>query len=439
MKPGEYGRRDISESLAWRSRAERAIPGISQTFSKNPDQYVRGVSPAFIQRGQGGHVWDVDGNEYIDYPLALGPIILGHNDPDVTAAVQEQLADGTIFSLPHPLEVEVSELLIETIPCAEMVRFGKAGSDATTAAVRAARAFTRRDRIAICGYHGWHDWSIGTTTRNLGVPAAVSGLSHSFSYNDIESLRDVLAEHPGEFAAVVMEPVSVVEPRDDFLQKVADETRANGALLIFDEIITGFRVALGGAQERYGVTPDLACFGKAMANGHPISALAGRAGVMDVFNEAFFSGTFGGETLSLAAARATIMKMKSEPVLERIWETGAKLQDGYNAIAGEVDLERNTQCIGLPPHTVTPFTDDGGGNPDTSGLAMRSLLQQEMGKRGILYLVGFNVCFAHTDEDVAMTLDALGESLQIVADANRAGRVEDALEGPPAQAVFRRA
>ena len=267
---------------------------------------------------------------------------------------------------------------------------------------------------------------------------AVSGLSHSFTYNDIGSLRSLLAEHPGEFAAVVMEPVGVVEPQNRFLHRVAEEARANGALLIFDEIITGFRVALGGAQERYGVTPDLACFGKAMANGHPVSAVVGRTDVMSVFTEAFFSGTFGGEGLSLAAAKATITKMKSEPVLERIWETGAKLQDGYNAIAGEVGLERNTRCIGLPPHTVTPFTDDSG-NPDVSGLAMRSLLQQELAKRGILYLVGFNVCYAHTDEDIAITLDALRESLHFVAEANRAGRIEEALEGPPAQAVFRRA
>jgi len=433
VKPGEYGQRPIARSLEYLARAENTIPGVSQTFSKNPNQFVRGVSPVYIDRGQGGRVWDVDGNEFIDFPMSLLPVVLGHNDPDVTAAVQEQITGGTIFSLPHPLEIEVSEMLIEEIPCAEMVRFGKSGTDATTAAVRVARGFTRRDRVAVCGYHGWGDWYIGTTTRDLGVPPAVKELSYAFEYNDIDSLRALFDAYPGEFAAVVMEPVGIIRPEDEFLERVAELTRANGALLVFDEIITGFRIGLGGAQAYFGVTPDLAAFGKAMANGYPVSAVVGRADVMTRFDEVFFSGTMGGEVVSLAAARATIRKMRDEPVIERLWETGRCLQDGYDAIAGEVGLAENTACLGLPPHTVAPFTDDDG----KGSIELRSLLQQELARRGILYLAGFNVCYAHTDEEVEITLKALRESLHVVAEAARGGRVEAALDGPAAEPVFR--
>ncbi len=435
MKPGEYGQRPVAQSAAYLERAQRVIPGVSQTFSKNPNQFVRGVSPAFIQRGQDGRVWDVDGNEFIDFPMSLLPVVLGHNDPDVTAAVQSQIAKGTIYSLPHPLEIEVSEMLIEEIPCAEMVRFGKSGTDSTTAAIRVARGFTRRDRVAICGYHGWADWYIGTTTRDLGVPAAVSALSHTFDYNDLDSLKLLLDTHPGEFAAVIMEPTGVVAPEDGFLEGVAELAHEHGALLVFDEVVTGFRINLGGAQTHFGVTPDLAAFGKGMANGYPISAVVGRADVMNVFDEVFYSGTFAGETVSLAASKATIKKMRQEPVIERLWATGTRLQDGYNAIAAEVGLATNTACIGLPPHTVAPFSDDAGED----SIALRSLLQQELARRGILYLVGFNICYAHSDEDVEITLKALRESMQVVADAKNNNRIEEALAGPAAEAVFRKA
>ena len=435
MKPGEYGQRSLTQSDSYLERAQRVIPGVSQTFSKNPNQFVRGVSPAFIERGQDGRVWDVDGNEFIDFPMSLLPVVLGHNDPDVTAAVQTQIAEGTIFSLPHPLEIEVSEMLIEEIPCAEMVRFGKSGTDSTTAAIRVARGFTRRDRVAICGYHGWSDWYIGTTTRNLGVPAAVSALSHTFDYNDLDSLKLLLDAHPGEFAAVIMEPTGVVAPEEGFLEGVAELAHEHGALLIFDEVITGFRINLGGAQTHFGVTPDLAAFGKGMANGHPISAVVGRPDVMNVFDEVFYSGTFAGETISLAASKATINKMRKEPVIERLWATGTRLKDGYNAIAAEVGLATNTACIGLPPHTVAPFSDDAGED----SIALRSLLQQELARRGVLYLVGFNICYAHSDDDVEITLKALRESMQVVADAKNNNRIEEALAGPAAEAVFRKA
>src|SRR6266702_1109155 len=201
--------RSLAKSAQLKARADRVIPSATQTFSKGYTQFVQGVAPLFLARGEGSHVWDVDGNEYIDCPMALGAVVLGHNDPDVTAAVQRQLADGVSFSLPHPLEVEVAERLTAIVPCAEMVRFGKNGSDATSGAVRAARAYTGREMIACCGYHGWQDWYIGTTTRARGVPAAVRALTHTFRYDDLGSLERIFAEHPGRIAAVIMEPVGV--------------------------------------------------------------------------------------------------------------------------------------------------------------------------------------------------------------------------------------
>ena len=436
--PGESSMetpRPLARSEEYFARAEKVIPSCTQTFSKGHTQLVRGVAPLFLQRADGSHVWDVDGNEYIDYPLALGPIVLGHNDPDVTAAVRAQLADGVAFSLPHPLEVEVSELLTEVIPCAEMVRFGKNGSDATAGAVRVARAYTGRERIAACGYHGWQDWYIGATTRHRGVPAAVRELTQLFAYNDLASLRKIFDAHPGQVAAVIMEPVGVVEPVGSFLQDVAALARANGAVLIYDEVVTSFRVALGGAQAHYRVTPDLACIGKAMANGYPVSAVVGRRDLMQVFDEIFFSFTFGGEALSLAAARATITKIRDTDVIPHLWRQGRRLQDGYNALAAEAGLTALTRCIGLPPRTVLTFADRRG----VESLALKSLFQQEVVRRGILNTGGFNLCARHSDADVDRTLEACRAALGVLAAAVAADDVEARLQGPAIQPVFRRA
>jgi glutamate-1-semialdehyde 2,1-aminomutase/spore coat polysaccharide biosynthesis protein SpsF len=438
-RPGDSSMEITSRSLArseeWFARAEKVIPSATQTFSKGHTQFVRGVAPLFLQRADGSHVWDVDGHEYIDYPMALGPIVLGHNDPDVTAAVKAQLADGVALSLPHPLEIEVSELLTEIIPCAEMVRFGKNGSDATSGAVRVARAYTGRERIAACGYHGWQDWYIGATTRHRGVPRAVRELTHLFAYNDLASLQKLFDAYPGEIAAVIMEPVGVVEPAGTFLRDVAALTRANGAVLIYDEVVTSFRVALGGAQEHYGVTPDLAAVGKAMANGFPVAAVVGRRDIMQVFDEIFFSFTFGGEALSLAAAKATITRLRKGDVIPHLWRQGRMLQDGYNALAAEAGLAQHTRCIGLAPRTVLTFTDGKG----QESLAMKSLFQQEVIRRGILNAGGFNICYRHSDADVERTLEACRAALRVLADALAAANVEGRLRGPVIQPVFRRA
>lgn len=423
----------LKRSHELRDRAQKVIPSCTQTFSKGPNQYVQGVSPVFLSRGQGSHVWDVDDNEFIDYVNALGPVILGYNHPAVTRAAEEQLRRGISFSLPHELEVELAEKLVSLIPCAEMVRFGKNGSDATSGAVRVARAFTGRDVIACCGYHGWQDWYIGTTTRNRGVPEAVRRLTVPFGYNDIDSLERVFEDHPGQVAAVIIEPIGVVEPVNDFLQKVLDTAHREGALVIFDEVVTGFRVHLGGAQAHFGVTPDMACFGKAMANGFPLSAVVGRRDVMEVFDEAFFSFTFGGEAVSLAAALATIHEMEERDVVAHLWEQGGRLQDGYNVLARELGLGDVTRCVGLPPHTVMEFAAVDGAD----GLVLRSLVQQELVRRGVLFLLGLNPSYAHDESDVEHTLRAFRAALETVAQAVQSQDPRSFLLGDPAQPVFR--
>lgn len=426
-------RNALERSREYLERARKVIPSCTQTLSKGPTQFVQGVSPVFLSRGKGSHVWDVDGNEFIDYVSALGPIILGYDHPAVTRAVEEQLQRGVSFSLPHELEVELAEKIVSLIPCAEMVRFGKNGSDATSGAVRAARAFTGRDIVACCGYHGWQDWYIGATTRNRGVPQAVRELTVPFGYNDIESLERVFESHPGEVAAVILEPVGVVEPVDGFLQKVLETAHREGAVVIFDEVVTGFRVHLGGAQSLYGVTPDMACFGKAMANGFPLSAVVGRRDVMDVFDQVFFSFTFGGEAVSLAAALATIREMEDQDVVAHLWEQGERLQDGYNVLARELGVGEMTRCVGLPPHTVMEFADVD----EAGGLVLRSLVQQELVRRGVLFLLGLNPSYAHDDGDVEHTLRAFRAALETVAQAVDGGDPRSFLLGEPVQPVFR--
>ncbi len=432
---GEPAARSLVRSQELKERAQQVIPSCSQTFSKGPKQFVQGVSPVFLQRGQGSHVWDVDGNEYIDYPMALGPILLGHNYPAVTKAVMHQLQEGTIFSLPHPLEVAVAELLTEVIPCAEMVRFAKNGSDATAGAVRVARAFTERDVIACCGYHGWQDWYVGSTTRNRGVPKAVRDLTIPFEYNKIETLERIFSEHPNQVAAVILEPIGVLEPKDDFLAKTAALARRNGAVVIFDEIVTGFRLNIGGAQAHFGVTPDLACFGKSMANGYPISAVVGRQDIMGLFDEVFFSFTFGGETLSLAAAQATIREIREKEVIPYLWRQGNKLKKRYNVLSREFGLERHTECVGLPPRTIIRFQDAEG----KESMVYKSLFQQECIQRGILFTGNQNICYSHDDADIERTLRVYRETMEILAEAVRRGDAEKRLAGRAVEPVFRKA
>lgn len=415
------------ESQKWLARARKVIPGTAQTFSKSTSQYVQGVSPVLLKRGKGCRVWDVDGNEYVDYVQGLLPNILGYAHPEVNAAAAQQYDEGHSFSLPHPLEVELAERLCSMVPCAERIRFGKNGSDATAGAVRAARAFTDRERVACCGYHGWQDWYIGTTTRNKGVPKAVQQLTHPFTYNDLGSLEALLKAHPGEFGAVIMEAVNYTMPEPGFLEGVKRLAHEHGALLIFDEICTGFHLGLGGAQKRFGVIPDLACFGKAMGNGFPISCIAGRADVMAIFEDIFVSFTFGGEVASMAASMKVLDILEQTDALARIGSQGKKLQDGFNALSKQAGLADRLQCVGFPEWSLIKFPD----------FTVRSLWQQEVVKRGILQLVTHNMTAAHDDAAVQQTLEAYAETFKCLSSWLQDSHPERFLDGPAIAPVFK--
>jgi glutamate-1-semialdehyde 2,1-aminomutase len=420
-----------SETLL--QRALRVIPLGSQTFSKSLTQYPFGVSPYFIRRGKGSRVWDEDGNEYIDFVNGLCAVTLGYSDPDVTRAVQAQLEDGVIFTLPHPLEMQVAEAIVDMVPCAEMVRFGKNGSDATAGAVRLARAFTGRDHVAVCGYHGWQDWYIGSTARNRGVPEAVRNLTHAFVYNDLESLRKLLADHPGQVAAVILEPMNSQPPKDGFLEGVKELAHRQGALLIFDEVITGFRYANGGAQEYFGVTPDLACFGKGVANGYPISAIAGRAEVMKLMEEIFFSFTFGGEALSLAASLATLVKLKREPVVATMRQRGERLMKGVEGLLRRHGMGDLLTMSGHPSWSFLNFRDQGG----YSLYEIKTLFLQEVFARGILTLGTHNISYAHSESDIERLLKVYDEVFPLLKAAVAERRLAQLLRCKPLEPLFK--
>jgi glutamate-1-semialdehyde 2,1-aminomutase len=414
-------------------RALRTIPSGSQTFSKSKTQYPLGVSPFFIQKGLGSHVWDVDGNEYVDFVNGLSSITLGYNDPDVTKAVKEQLEEGVIFSLPHIIEMQVAEKIVEMVPCAEMVRFGKNGSDATAGAIRLARAYTGRDHVTVCGYHGWQDWYIGSTTRHLGVPKSTRELTHTFTYNDIDSLRNIFVQWPDQIAAVILEPMNVTEPLNGFLEEVKEITHKNGSILIFDETITGFRFSNGGAQEYFGVIPDLATFGKGLANGYPLSAVAGRADIMRLMEEVFFSFTFGGETLSLAAALATMKKLNSYPVIETMKNQGQKVKVGVLELIGRFQIKDIISISGNPAWSFLIFNDVDNCNQ----WEIKTLFLQEVFARGILSYGTHNMSYSHSDSDIDRLLDVYGEVFSIVRDSLENDCLRSKLKCNPLKPLFK--
>jgi glutamate-1-semialdehyde 2,1-aminomutase len=389
-------------------RALNSIPLASQTFSKSLSHYPRGVSPFFIEKGEGAKVWDVDGNKYIDFVNSLAAVTLGYCDPDIDKAVLKQLKNGVTFTLPHTLEMEVAEKLIEIIPCAEKVRFAKNGTDATSASIRIARAFTGKEHIAVCGYHGWQDWYIGSTARDLGVPKSVKGLTHKFEFNNIESLEKIFLER--EIAGVIMEPMNVEYPKNNFLQKVRELTHKNNALLIFDETITGFRYSLGGAQKLFDVIPDLATFGKGMANGYPLSAVVGNNKVMKLVEDIFFSGTFGGETLSLAAANAVIDKYKKCDVIKHFSEIGTYLSEQFDKLIIDHNLSDVISISGHPSWSFIQIKEYEGYN----SFQINTFFLQEMFKRGKLTLGTHNLSYSHKKDEVDSLLKVYEEVLPLI-------------------------
>jgi len=428
--------RSFEKSNALIEREKKVAPLAAQTFSKSYRYFMPGRAPMYIDHAEGAVLYDVDGNEYLDFICCLGPITLGYNYPRVNEAVIEQLNKGIVFSTQAPVECELAEKLVEVIPCAEMVKFVKNGSDATTAAIRIARAYTGRDRVAKCGYHGMHDWSIGASENNKGVPQAVRDLTHNFKYNDIASLESTLSAHPGEFAAVIMEPIQSNGTTKEYLQAVVDTAHKHGAIAIFDEVVSGFRYAIGGASEYYGVTPDMASYGKGCANGMPLSFVAGKKELIGMIEQGVFvSMTFGGDAISLAGALATIKEMQEKDVMGHAWKLGQIMLDGLKERVEKYGVGKAVSVTGLAPHCGLSFDDVGSLNY----LDIHSIFAKNMLDNGVLCQAISNISFSHTEAHIQKYLDAVDCAFADIKKAIDNDSVDGILpEGARVDPVFKR-
>lgn len=428
--------RSYEKSMALYRRALELIPGGSQTSSKRPTAFALGAYPIYAQDAAGARVQDVDGNWYVDYVLGLGPITLGYCYPAVDEAIAEQLERGIIYGLLSPKEVEAAEAICAMVPCAEMVRFLKGGSEATSAAARLARAYTGRDLILNCGYRGWADvWTAESQAGQKGVPACFGPSICSLPRYDLHALADLLEQHKGEVAAVFMDAVSYSVPLPEgYMQGVRELCDEHGVLLVYDEIVTGFRLAPGGAQEYFGVVPDLACFAKGIANGMPLGAVCGRREVMQTMTDLLISVTYGGEALSLAAACAALEVYRTEPVFEHLWRMGERLMQGFDELAEKHGVP--LKCHGYAPMSAQSISYE---DPELSR-EVWTLLLQEMAARGVLLRRGglLFVTYSHRDEEVEETLAALDESLAVIAEAVDAGEVKKRLRVTTVEESFRR-
>jgi glutamate-1-semialdehyde aminotransferase len=387
-------------------RAQEIVSG-GTTQGKAPNTLIPGEYPIYAARGQGAHLWDVDDNQFLDWILAYGTIVLGYCDPEVDAAAIREIREGFSLPLTKPVQNELAELLTELIPCAETVHFFKCGSDTTTGAVRLARIFTGREKVVRWGYNGWHDWCC---IRDAGIPHKVREDILTFRYNDLDSLEDVLKRNRDEVSCVIMMPLEIEMPQRGFLAGVRDLAHRYGALFILDEMRSGFHLALGGAQEYYGVIPDLATFSKAISNGYAISVLAGRRDIMETISQTYFSSGFYTNSLAMAASVATIKKLRQEQVIDHLWRIGQGLLDGLNELAQNVGVEAT--AVGISPMPFLVFTD-----ADTEVReAARGIFYGETTRRGILFHPNHHwfVSASHTEQDLANTLDICERAFRLV-------------------------
>ncbi len=414
-------------------RELKVSPLAAQTFSKSYRYFCSGIAPSYMDRGEGCYIYDVDGNEFIDYMCALGPITVGYNEPSINEAVIRQVNKFASGSLQSELEVELAEKLCEIVPCAEKVRFVKNGGDATTAAVRLARAYTGRNFVLMSGYHGMHDWSIGASENNKGVPQAICELTKKFAYNDLEDLENNLKNY--DVAAVILEPVQSDGPKEGYLEEVKRLTHKYGAVLIFDEVVSGFRYALGGASEMFRVTPDLAAFGKGMGNGYPISAVAGRKDILDqIEHGVFVSTTFGGDSVAMAAALATIKILERPGFYEHITRIGTIQRNGIRNLIDKYKLNNVLAVSGLPVHAGVSFE----GHGSLSYLDIQSVYSQVMIQNGILVFAIYNLNGSHTEEEAKKYLDATDKAFALIRRAVDADYADDILLGGKVDPVFKR-
>jgi len=440
-------RRSITRSVELYERACRVVPGGTQLLSRRPYIFAAGVAPIFAERGSGSRIWDVDGGEYLDYGMSVSACILGYADPVVNDAVRDQLDQGVAFSLNHPAELELAELLCETVPCAEMVRYAKGGGEACALAVRIARGATGRDIVLFCGYHGWHDWYLAANLvepaaldahllpaiEPIGVPQALAGSAIPFAYGDLAALESLLTRHRDRVACVILEPMRSALPPAGYLAGVRKLTQDTGAVLIFDEVTTGFRHAVGGVEELLEVTPDLAVLAKSLANGFAMGAVVGRREVMQHAAQMFVSSTNWSELVGIRAAIATLREIRRRDVPRVLRDYGERLMRGFNSVAAEVGVD--VRLEGLPVVPQCTFPNDG--DADTSR-KLGALFSQEMSRRGVLIHAHPTHSAAHSNEDLDFTLAAARESLIVMRDALRTGRVDQVLEVTLERPIFRR-
>lgn len=430
----------FEKSRLLQRRVHDVIPGGCHTYAKGDDQFPF-LTPGFIARGKGSHVWDVDGNEYIEYGMGCRAVSLGHAFPPIVDAVRAELDNGTNFTRPAHVELECAEALLHHIGNGDMCKFAKDGSTVTTTAVKIARAYTGRDRVALCADHPFfsiHDWFIGTTGIATGIPKVIRELSMTFRYNDPESLEFLFRKYPHQVAAVILEPAKYEDPQDNFLHRVKEICHRNGAVFILDEMITGFRWHSRGAQYLYDIEPDLSTFGKAIANGFSASALIGKQHLMqrcglyhDQPRVFAMSTTHGAETHALRAVMATIDFYRSHPVVETLESQGQKLIDGIRAASVHHGLENHVNVIGRPSCLVFTTRDANGEYSQ----AFRCLLMQELVKHGVLG-PSLVISYSHNNEDVAKTIQAYDKAMSVYREALRNG-VSNYLVGPVSQVVYR--
>jgi len=434
-------KRRFKESLNLQKRFNDLIPGGSHTYAKGDDQFPE-FMPPYIVKGKGCRVWDADGNEFIEYGMGLRSVGLGHAFEPVTTAACEQIKLGTNFGRPSTIELECAEEFLNLVGGADMVKFCKNGSDALDAAIRIARAVTGRDMIGVCACHPFfscHDWFIGSTAMAGGIPETIKKLTTKFNYNDLASVERLFSEYPQQIACVVLEPHKYDDPIDNFLQKLKELCHKNGAVLIFDEMITGFRWALGGAQRKFNIVPDLSTWGKAMANGFSLAALAGKRGLMErgglhhnherVF---LLSTTHGAETHALAAAIATMKFYKEKDVIGRLYDQGQKLASGVMKASSDLGLQDKVAIIG--PGCCSAYTTYDQNNSPSQ--PFRTLFLQETLKRGLL-MPSTVISYSHSDADIGETVEKIHEALVVYKKALQEG-IDKYLEGRAVKPVWRK-
>jgi glutamate-1-semialdehyde 2,1-aminomutase len=426
-------------------RACRVIPGGTQLISRRPSRFAAGVSPVYAASANGARFTDIEGNEYIDWVSGIGAIILGYCDPVVDAAVIEQIRQGAIYSVNHPLEVELAEELIDAIPCAEMVRYTKGGGEACAVAVRIARGATGREKVLFCGYHGWHDWYLaanlmpGALDSHLfpqidpvGVPAALEGTAIPFPYGDLAALQSLLDEHDGQIAAVIMEPLRSETPPPGYLEGVRRLTADRHVVLIFDEVSTGLRFSSGGVQPAVGVSPDMAVFAKSLSNGYAMGAVVGRRAVMESAARMFISSTYWSDTVGLRAALTTLREVRIRDVPTRLRQTGQTLQSRLNEVASRTGCP--VRCTGLDVHPQLTFAIDDERLRSQVG----TLYIQEMARRGCHGYTSFYLNAAQGESEIEQTVAAAGETFALITEALQRGTVEQVLECQRGEESFRR-